>query len=224
MHFTIGFRIRDDRRLTSRLFTDGEYDLRLNILFRLVTGINYYNISILYSQMGAGILPIAIRNGKIYFLFGKENKYADTPGWSDFGGGVDPGENVMATVIREAQEELTGFLGGDKEIRALLKRGTHKIKFGNYTMFVCPMEYNEWLPIYYNNNQRFLQKHLDPKVIQNTKIFEKAEIKWVCESELDSLKPLCRSYFQEAIGLIKEDLGIIRRLFVSKKTRKRRAR
>jgi hypothetical protein len=84
------------------------------------------------------------------------------------------------------------------------------------------MEYNEWLPIYYNNNQRFLQKHLDPKVIQNTKIFEKAEIKWMCESELDSLKPLCRSYFQEAIGLIKEDLGSIRRLFTSKKTRKRR--
>ena len=173
--------------------------------------------------MGAGILPVAVNNGKIYFLFGKENKYADTPGWSDFGGGVDPGETIMATVIREAQEELTGFLGGDKEIRALLRGRTHKIKFGNYTMFVCPMEYNEWLPIYYNNNQRFLQKHLDPKVIQNTKIFEKAEIKWVCESELDMLKPMCRSYFQEAIGLIKSDLVSIRRLFTSKKTRKRRA-
>ena len=34
--------------------------------------------------MGAGILPISIHNKKIYLLFGKENKYADTPGWSDF--------------------------------------------------------------------------------------------------------------------------------------------
>ena len=67
-----------------------------------------------------------------------------------------------------------------------------------------------------------MQKHLDPKVIQNTKIFEKSEIKWVCESELDSLKPLCRSYFQEAIGLINSNLDGIRRLFTSKKTRKRR--
>ena len=28
---------------------------------------------------------------QIYFLFGKENKYNDTPGWSDFGGGIETG-------------------------------------------------------------------------------------------------------------------------------------
>jgi hypothetical protein len=38
--------------------------------------------------MGAGVLPATIHNNKIYFLFGKENKFADTPGWSDFGGGT----------------------------------------------------------------------------------------------------------------------------------------
>lgn len=172
--------------------------------------------------MGAGILPVSVRNGKLYFLFGKENKYADTPGWSDFGGGIDPGETILTTVIREAQEELTGFLGGDKEIRALLRKGTHKIKFHDYTMFVCPMEYNEWLPYYYNNNQKFLQKHLHQEVIKNTKIFEKAEIKWFSEFELDALKPNCRHYFRDTIELIKNDLPIIRRLMIKQKTRKRR--
>jgi hypothetical protein len=119
---------------------------------------------------------------------------------------------------------MTGFLGGDKEIRAWLKRGTYKMVFGDYTMFICPMEYNEWLPLYYNNNQRFLQKMLDPAVIRDTKIFEKAEIKWVSETGLTTLRPHCRSYFQATIGLIHAQLPEIRRFVVGnkKKTRKRR--
>ena len=60
--------------------------------------------------MGAGILPTTIINNKLYFLFGKENKYADTPGWSDFGGGTDNKETFMETSMREGAEELTGFL------------------------------------------------------------------------------------------------------------------
>jgi len=173
--------------------------------------------------MGAGILPVSLHNGKLHFLFGKENKYADTPGWSDFGGGIDAGETPLDTVIRETQEELTGFLGGDREIRAWLRRGAYKMKFGDYTMFVCPMEYNEWLPFYYNNNQRFLQKMLDPAIIRDSKIFEKSEIKWVSESGLRTLKPQCRSYFQNTIALLEAEMSAIRRFVVSsKKTRKRR--
>jgi 8-oxo-dGTP pyrophosphatase MutT (NUDIX family) len=174
--------------------------------------------------MGAGILPVSLHNGKLHFLFGKENKYADTPGWSDFGGGIDAGETPLETVVREAQEEMTGFLGGDREIRALLRRGTYKMKFGDYTMFICPMEYNEWLPFYYNNNQRFLQKMLDPAVIRDTKIFEKSEIKWVSESGLRALRQQCRSYFRDTIGLLEAEMQAIRRFVVStnsKKTRKR---
>ena len=173
--------------------------------------------------MGAGILPVSVRNGKLYFLFGKENKYADTPGWSDFGGGTDGNETPQMTVIREAQEELTGFLGGPKEIKALLSKCVHKMTIQTYTMFICPMAYNEWLPIYYNNNQRFLQTHLDQTVIKESKIFEKSEIKWVCESDLPKLKPQCRSYFQDTVQQLMTDLPKIRKLVTTKsnKTRKR---
>ena len=174
--------------------------------------------------MGAGILPVSLHNGKLYFLFGKENKYADTPGWSDFGGGIDAGETAFNTAVREAQEEMTGFLGGDQEIRRWMKRGTYKVKFGEYTMFICAMEYNEWLPIYYNNNQRFLQKKLDPAIIKDSKIFEKAEIKWVSETELSALRPKCRSYFRNTIPLIQAEMDSIRRFVssnIAKKTRKR---
>ena len=37
--------------------------------------------------MGAGIVPVSLKGDKVVFLFGKENKYNDTPGYSDFGGG-----------------------------------------------------------------------------------------------------------------------------------------
>jgi len=172
--------------------------------------------------MGAGILPVSVRNGKLYFLFGKENKYADTPGWSDFGGGTDGNETPQMTVIREGQEELTGFLGGPNEIKTMLSKCVHKLNINNYTMFVCPMEYNEWLPFYYNNNQRFLQTHLDQDVIKNSKIFEKSEIKWFSESELRKLKPQCRSYFQNIVEQLMLDLPKIRRVVRTKsKTRKR---
>lgn len=50
--------------------------------------------------MGAGILPTTIHNNKLYFLFGKENKYADTPGWSDIGGGTDNDETFMQTAMK----------------------------------------------------------------------------------------------------------------------------
>ena len=72
--------------------------------------------------MGAGILPTTIHNNKLYFLFGRENKYEDSaPGFSDFGGGTDNSETFLETAVREAGEELTGFLGNDNDVRKLLK-------------------------------------------------------------------------------------------------------
>jgi predicted CopG family antitoxin len=64
------------------------------------------------------------------------------------------------------------------------------------------MEYDEWLPHYYNNNQRFLQKRLDPKVIRDTKIFEKQQIKWICVDDLKRMKKEFRSFYQNIVELI----------------------
>ena len=153
--------------------------------------------------MGAGILPTTIHNNKLYFLFGKENKYADTPGFADFGGGTDDHESYMQTAIREGSEELTGFLGSDEELGKMLKkRGTYNINNDNYRMHIFYLKYDEALPYYYNNNQRFLQKRLDPKVIKETKIFEKAEIRWFCIDELHKSKSEFRSYYPPIIDKI----------------------
>jgi 8-oxo-dGTP pyrophosphatase MutT (NUDIX family) len=159
--------------------------------------------------MGAGILPTTIHNGKLYFLFGKEGKYEDSaPGFSDFGGGTDNNESFLETAIREAGEEFTGFLGNDNDIRRmLLKHGTYNIDYKTdghkvYRMHIFPFEYDEWLPHYYNNNQRFLQKRLSPKIFKTTKIFEKAEIRWVPVDDLKKMRPQFRSYFQNIVDIM----------------------
>jgi len=159
--------------------------------------------------MGAGILPTCIHNNKLYFLFGKENKYEDSAsGFSDFGGGTDNKETFLQTAIREGTEELTGFLGSPNDLKYTLKKyGTFNIDYksegySTYRSHIFPYPYDETLPYYYNNNQRFLQKHLNTKVIKETKIFEKEEIKWICIDDILKFKKLFRSYFQDIIEII----------------------
>lgn len=184
--------------------------------------------------MGAGILPTTIHNNKLFFLFGKENKYEDSaPGFSDFGGGTDNTETYFETAIREAGEELTGFLGNDKDIRKLLQKyGTYNIDYktgghNNYRMHIFPFAYDEYLPFYYNNNQRFLQKRLDPNIIQKSKIFEKEEIRWICLDDLKKMRPQFRSYFQNIVDLIleqKDDIFSFIQKGKKKSTKKRTLR
>ena len=161
--------------------------------------------------MGAGILPITIcSDGKIYFLFGKENKYEDSAsGWSDFGGGTDNKETFFQTACREGSEELTGFLGSSNDIATMLKTKGYTIdytdksgKYGTYRTHIFPLTYDPMLPHYYNNNQRFLQKHLSPEIIKSTKIFEKAEIRWICIDELKKMRKQFRSFYQHIVDEI----------------------
>lgn len=184
--------------------------------------------------MGGGILPTTVHNGKLYFLFGKEGKYEDTaPGFSDFGGGSDNKESLFSTAIRESGEEFTGFLGNSKDIRHLLtKHGTYNIDHKSeghktYRTHIFPFEYNHWLPHYYNNNQRFLQKHLSPKIFKTTKIFEKAEIKWVCVDDLKQMRPQFRFWYRDTIDKIYAERNQIKQFILTglkKKTLRRKHR
>ena len=160
--------------------------------------------------MGASILPVTIYKGKLYFLFGKERPDDENPGWSDFGGGTDANESYVQTAIREGGEELTGFLGSDSDVKTLLtKYGTFDVDFKSqgfniYRVHIFPMEYDPKLPHYYNNNQRFLQKRLDPKIIRDTKIFEKQQIRWFSVAEIVKMKQKkeFRSFYQNVVELI----------------------
>ena len=158
--------------------------------------------------MGGSILPVTIHNDKIYFLFGKERDIDENPGWSDFGGGTDKGETFFQTACREGGEELTGYLGDIVEIKKLLnKYGTYNIDFNSqghttYRCHIFPMIYDDMLPHYYNNNQRFLQKRLDAKVIRNTKIFEKTQVKWFSFDDIKKQHNEFRSFYKNIVYLI----------------------
>ena len=158
--------------------------------------------------MGGSILPATIHKNKLYFLFGKEREIDENPGWSDFGGGTDKGETFFDTAIREAGEEMTGFLGTDNDVERMLKKhGTFHVDFKSdghsiYRVHIFPMIYDPMLAHYYNNNQRFLQKKLSPKIIRDTKIFEKAEIRWICVDELKKMSKEFRTFYQNVLELI----------------------
>jgi 8-oxo-dGTP pyrophosphatase MutT (NUDIX family) len=192
--------------------------------------------------MGGSILPATIHNGKIYFLFGKERDIDENPGWSDFGGGTDKGESFMQTAIREGGEELTGFLGGDADIKQLLhKYGTFNINYKSegydtYRCHIFPMVYDPLLPHYYNNNQRFLQKRLDAKIIRDTKIFEKTQIKWFSFDEIKTHRSGFRNFYRQIVDLILDNrtaiekfvrqtnIGVNKRRSIKRKSNKRKSR
>ena len=171
--------------------------------------------------MGGSILPVTIHNNKVYFLFGKERDMDENPGWSDFGGGTDKGETLFQTAIREGSEELTGFLGDKSEIKLLLKKyGTYNIDYKShghttYRCHIFPMVYDEKLPFYYNNNQQFLQKKLDPKIISDTKIFEKTQIKWFSFEDIKNHHDDFRSFYKNVVDLIMKNKSNIE-IFIRK--------
>ena len=52
-------------------------------------------------MVAASILPICIHNGKLHFLFGKENEMEQSAkGWSDFGGRKEANESIYKAALR----------------------------------------------------------------------------------------------------------------------------
>jgi 8-oxo-dGTP pyrophosphatase MutT (NUDIX family) len=168
-------------------------------------------------KMGAGVLPACLMNNRLYFLFGKENKFADTPGWSDFGGGTMGKESNLETAIREGTEELTGCLGNLRQV--LLSHGYLAIpvpKF-NYVMHIFPYPYDTQLVDYFNNTRQFLDTKLSNTFIKKSKIFEKSEIKWFSVEEMVKHKNSFRSYFREIVDLLEQEAPKIKSFLQTKK-------
>jgi hypothetical protein len=174
----------------------------------------------------AGILPVTMKNGKLHFLLGKENQYEKSaPGFSDFGGGGEKNESHLETAIREGGEELTGFLGSDDQLRKMLNASgpyTIDIQNGKYRTHVFYMKYDPQLVKYYNNNQKFIQKRLDPAVIKSSKIFEKAEIQWICIDDLNKMRSKFRHFFTPMVDEILQRRDEIEALVKKNGTRKHR--
>ena len=170
---------------------------------------------------GAGILPVTLHKGKLYFLMGKENPMEDTAkGFSDFGGGMNKGEDVFESALRETSEELSGFLGPPSQILSHIQKhgGFYKIEMPDYkdpssvgyTIHIIHMDYDPMLPTYYNNNHRFLWKRMNKKMLNSSKLFEKIEIEWICEDDLMKRMRDYREFFRNSAEKIKDELPKIR--------------
>ena len=153
---------------------------------------------------GGGILPVAIKNDQIYFLFGKENELDDTPGWADFGGGANDGESNLDTALREGSEEINGILGSAEQLRKHVKKNKiSTVKFKTYTTYIYMMDYDEKLPFYYKNNYEFFSRYLPHvKHKKDNGLLEKSKIKWFTFDELTTEKKNFRSFYQNIVDLI----------------------
>jgi len=155
-------------------------------------------------MVGASVLPACIHKGKLYFLFGKENSLADTPGWADFGGGVDAGENIIESAMREGGEELTGFLGGEKEMRALIRKngGYLPMSYDTYHIHLFCLPYEPLLVHYYNLNHEFLWKRMNKQFLTDTKLFEKIEIRWFSIDEMRRNRGKFRNFYRNIVDML----------------------
>jgi 8-oxo-dGTP pyrophosphatase MutT (NUDIX family) len=183
---------------------------------------------------GGGILPVAIKNGQVHFLFGKENELDDTPGWADFGGGAEDGESSFDTALREGSEEINGFLGSAEQLRKEVKK--HKIstiQFKTYTTYIYMMDYDAKLPFYYKNNYEFFSRYLPHvKHKKDNGLLEKSKIRWFSYDELKKEKKNFRSFYQNIVDLIlKQEKNITEKMLrkeakhqTKNKTKKHRER
>jgi 8-oxo-dGTP pyrophosphatase MutT (NUDIX family) len=174
-------------------------------------------------MVAGSILPVTIYKNQLCFLFGKENSMEDSAkGWSDFGGGVDKGESPFQTALREGGEELTGFLGDHKQIQKLIRKGggVYKITHNDYHVHIFYIDYDKNLPLYYNQNHKFLWERMDKKVLNDSKLFEKIEIDWFTLHQLKTRKQEFRKFYQEIVDSFLDQSSQIRKFIDKKKNRK----
>lgn len=168
-------------------------------------------------MVGSSILPVTFYKNELYFLFGKEAPLEmSAKGWSDFGGGVEAGESITETAMREGGEELTGFLGDATALKKHVRNhgGLYKINYNDqYHIHVMYIPYDENLPKYYNQNHRFLWDRMNQKMLKKTKLFEKIEIGWFSPKQAKQHRHQFRFFYREILDTILQKIPDIRSHF-----------
>ena len=152
--------------------------------------------------MGGGILPVAVHNGELYFLFGREN-IRDTikpkERWCDFGGGKEGRETYFETAAREGWEESSGFLGSLGEIKNLIKNKTiTTVTYGGYKSFIFEIPYSEKLIKDFRKDFLKMKKNHPEKICKNG-LYEKDMIKWVNIKDIKKFRPNFRPFYRKVI-------------------------
>lgn len=179
-----------------------------------------------YNMVASSILPVTFHKGSIYFLFGKENEMEDSAkGFSDFGGGVEKGENILQTAYREGAEELSGFLGDEVALKSLIKKngGFYKVhhKEHNYHVHMFFLEYDNKMPEYFTRHHKFVWNRMNKNILNESKLFEKQEIKWFSEKDLRTHRSEFRTFYQDIVDKIASEIPNIRKFIMKRGNKKR---
>jgi 8-oxo-dGTP pyrophosphatase MutT (NUDIX family) len=163
-------------------------------------------------MVASAFLPVAWHKGTMYFLFGKERDEDSSPGFSDFGGGVENKEDIYEAGLREMAEETTGFFGDSDEIRAYVDShgGVYPLVHGKYHIHIFRCEYEPKLIDYYNRSHTFIYDHMDHEYLKKTKIFEKVEIQWMTLEDMKRRRSEFRHFYRVIVDkLLKESPKIM---------------
>jgi hypothetical protein len=177
---------------------------------------------------GGGVIPVALHNGQLHFLFGQENDVikdaTKNQDWGDFGGSAKPGESEMDTCVREGAEELNGFYGNKRDFRALLlKNQVLKLTYDTRVTYLMRVDYDDRLPFYFNNNYRFIKETANLRSIAahpENGYFEKSHVRWFTLDDLKRERGAFREYFRNFLDMIAYRAPEIRRL-MEKRSNKR---
>ena len=148
--------------------------------------------------MGAGILPIAIFNNKIYFLFSREqNSYNSNHNqWSDFGGRKEKNETYKETAIREGWEESDGFLGDISDITDLINNKTVAIITSKgYRTYIVKINYDKNLPELFQNKFQEIKKN-NPELISKNGFYEKDKLRWIEHNNIKKYMNFYRPWYK----------------------------
>lgn len=159
--------------------------------------------------MGAGILPVTIMRGTIFFLLGKEtynNNY-----WSDFGGTTIDNESIYQTAIREGYEELDGLFGNKYQLEKKVNNNLIKPYYiDRYTTFLFKVNYHElyYFEKYFNNHRNFIDTELN--LNKKIGLFEKSEVKLFTKTDLvtniNQIRPFYREIVYQLMDLSKDEI------------------
>lgn len=158
--------------------------------------------------MGAGILPISIHKGIIFFLMGQERKHNL---WSDFGGSSNKGESVLQTASREGFEELNGLMGSNLELQSKINNNLVNIfHWDRYTTHLFKVDKDDNLPTYFDYSNQFAETHLKDIILDDKNgLYEKTQIKWFTIGELDQQKIYFIPFYRNIITLLNDDYDLL---------------
>jgi 8-oxo-dGTP pyrophosphatase MutT (NUDIX family) len=158
-------------------------------------------------MVASAFLPVSIRNGKLHFLFAREVFDKSSPGFSDFGGGVESGEDVYIAGLREFAEETTGFFGDADELGRMVEKGGGAYVYvnGTYHVHIINMSCDDVVLDSFNRSQAFIYDNVkDHGFLERTRIFEKKDMTWMSVSEARrrrvEFRPFYRVILDELLG------------------------